>query len=229
VFHLHAFGGLRLATGDRNDSDVPLQKLCLAVLAVLAVSAPRPLSREKLMTLLWPEVDEPRAGHRLTQLRYELRKALRVDPIAGTTELRLNASVITTDLQLFREALERNDLEGAARIAEAPLFDGLLLRDNIDFNNWIEEVRREFDRQIQGALDRLAKSAEARGDALAAARWLESLVRRDPTDENAAFRAVNSYEASGEHAQARRFGEWLQRVLRDGCHWFNLSQPLPGA
>lgn len=215
MFHLHAFGTLRLVSGGRNDGTVPLQGLSLALLAILAVSAPRGLPRDRLIALLWPDVDQQRAGHRLTQLRYALRKALHADPIAGTAELHLADGILSSDIQAFRDAVRQNELERSLSIAEAPFLDGFYLRDNLDFNNWMEDARRDFHHQVDVVIERLARAAEARGDAMEAAHWLEAAVRRDASDEAAAVKALAAYEVAGEPAQARRLGEWLVHVLRE--------------
>lgn len=215
MFHLHAFGNLRLASTGRNDSVVPLQGLSLAMLVILAVSAPRALNRDRLMALLWPDVDEQRASHRLTQLRYALRKALHADPITGTAELRLADGIISSDIQAFRDAVRQDELERALSVAEAPFLEGFHLRDNLDFGNWMEDARRDFHRQVDVIIERLARASETRGDAMEAARWLEAAVRRDPTDEAAAVKALAAYEVAGEPAQSRRLGDWLVRALRE--------------
>ena len=95
MFCLHLFGSPQLTkpVGEESTS-VPLERFALAILALLAAAAPRGLTRDRVLALLWPEVDAPRARHSLAQLRYALRKTLGVDPIIGTTDLRLDASIM---------------------------------------------------------------------------------------------------------------------------------------
>jgi DNA-binding SARP family transcriptional activator len=46
------------------------QRRRLALLAVLALAGGRPLSRDKLLALFWPESDTERARHSLASLLY---------------------------------------------------------------------------------------------------------------------------------------------------------------
>jgi adenylate cyclase len=215
MLHLYLFGRPRLTRAESANGDIPVQGLSLAILAALAVAAPRGLTRDRVLLLLWPEVDGQHAGHRLTQLRYALRKTLLADPIVGTADLRLDPSVVLTDVQRFTEALAQEDHEQAVRLAAEPFLDGFSLRDAPEFERWVDGVRWEFEGRVKAALERLETAADQRGDARGAAFWLEQIVRRDPVNEAAAVRALAAYEAAGDHAQARRLGEWLERTLRE--------------
>ena len=215
MLHLHFFGRPHLTGSETASEDLHLQGLPLAMLATLAVAGQRGLTRERLVALLWPDVDGTRAGHRLTQLRYALRKTLLVDPIVGTTDLRLDPSMVLTDVQSFADALAKEDLEEAVRLAGEHFLDGFYLRESPEFDHWAEEIRWEFDGQVNAALEQLVTAADKHDDARAAARWLEQIVRRDPINEAAAVRALLAYEAAGDHAHARRFAEWLERTLRE--------------
>ena len=55
----------------------------LALLALLALAGDRGISRDKLLAYLWPETDPDRAGHRLTQALYALRRDLKVGPLSS--------------------------------------------------------------------------------------------------------------------------------------------------
>ncbi len=216
MFCLHLFGSPQLTkpVGEASTS-VPLERFALAILVLLAAAAPRGLTRDRVLELLWPAVDAPRARHSLAQLRYALRKTLGVDPIIGTTHLRLDASIMLTDVQRFTEALGQGDFEQAVRLAQEPYLDGFYLRQSREFEHWVDEVRWEIERKVENALERLATVADERGDVGGKACCLEQIVRRDPVNEAAAVSALAAYEAAGDYAHARRFGEWLDRTLRE--------------
>jgi len=215
MLHIFFFGRPHITRGEAVGEDATLQGLPLAMLAALAVAAKRGLTRERLVSLLWPDVDGSRAGHRLTQLRYALRKTFLIDPIIGATDLRIDRSTIDTDVQRFADALAQGNLEEAVRLAEEPFLDGFYLREVPEFERWVDEARWDFEGQVNAALERLVANAEEANDFLGAARSLEQIVRRDPVNEVAAVRALTAYGAAGEHTRARRFGDWLERKLRD--------------
>ena len=197
MLQLYLFGRPHLTRVEPGNRDVPLHGLSLAMLAALAIAAPRGLTRDRVLALLWPDVDGSHAGHRLTQLRYALRKALLVDPIVGTTDLQLDPSIMFTDVQCFTEALAHGDLEQAVRLASEPFLDGFYLRESPEFERWVERIRREFDAQVDAALERLATAADKSGDVRAKALWLERIVRRDPSNESCGNQRARSLRSCG--------------------------------
>ena len=215
MLNLYFFGRPHLTIAESADGDVPLKGLSLAMLAVLAVAGQRGLGREKLLSLLWPEVDVSHAGHRLTQLCYALRKTLPIDTVVSAANMRLNAPTVLTDVQQFTDAVAQGNLEQAVEIAQEPFLEGFYLRESLEFEQWMDRVRWEFEGRVYAALESLVKLADERGDARAAACWLERIARRDPLNEAAAVRALAAYEATGDYAHARHFGEWLERTLRE--------------
>ena len=160
------------------------------------------------MTVHTPVTDWPNSDTRFAGL-------FGVDPIIGAADLRLDPSIMLTDVQRFSEALGQGDFEQAARLAHEPYLDGFCLRQSREFERWVDEVRWEIERKVENALERLATAADERGDVGGMAHWLEQIVRRDPVNEAAAVRALAAYEAAGDYAHARRFGEWLERTLRE--------------
>ena len=168
-----------------------------------------------MLALLWPDVDSSHAGHRLTQLRYALRKALLVDPIVGTTDLQLDPSIMFTDVQCFREALAHGDLEQAVRLASEPFLDGFYLRESPEFEHWVECIRREFDAQVDAALERRATAAEDSADVprQGAPGSSGSGAGRDPSNERGNQRAQRP--ASRAIKYMRGVGEWLEQTLHE--------------
>src|SRR5688572_32532845 len=75
-FRLITLGRLTLigATGD-EDTSLAKRRLKLALLAVLAM-ARRPVPRDTLLGMFWPEQDEARARHSLSNALSSLRRAL---------------------------------------------------------------------------------------------------------------------------------------------------------
>ncbi|HEV8214534.1 MAG TPA: hypothetical protein VGP95_01835, partial [Gemmatimonadaceae bacterium] len=80
---LKTFGGLSL---DRPSApEAGLRPRSLALLAILAAAGPKGLTRDRIMAVLWPEVDEDRARHGLSQTLYSLRRELGDDIVSATT------------------------------------------------------------------------------------------------------------------------------------------------
>lgn len=212
---LTLFGRPQLSGGEGTFTEVTLNGLPLALLSTLAVAGAQGMPRDRLLALLWPEVEEAKAAHRLTQARYALRKSLGITPILGVLHLNLDTSVLSTDVEDFRSAVARQDMARAVGLAERPFLDGFYFRESGEFERWLDEQRRDFAVRVDVALEKLAAAAEEANEAIEAAAWLERIVRRDPTNEGAAQRAITNLEAGGNHAQARRLAIWVNRMLRD--------------
>ena len=74
MLRLHTFGGLSLSSDGGDLAGAALQKRRLALLAMLAVAGPRGLTRDKILGLLWPDVEESRGRPALSQALYALRR-----------------------------------------------------------------------------------------------------------------------------------------------------------
>ena len=76
MLRLTVLGGLSLHRDGVRLEGAPAQPKRLALLAALAASGGKGVSREKLMALLWPEADDERARRSLAQAVYALRQEL---------------------------------------------------------------------------------------------------------------------------------------------------------
>jgi DNA-binding SARP family transcriptional activator len=103
---LKTFGGLSLDRPDAG-SDAGLRPRSLALLAILAAAGPKGATRDRVLTVLWPEADEDRARHALSQALYSLRRDLGGDVVLTTPTLRLDPERITADVIDFRAAVAR--------------------------------------------------------------------------------------------------------------------------
>jgi len=87
IYRLETLGGLNLAgEGVRSMSH---QRRRLALLALLAASGDRGMSREQIVSYLWPESDGDAGRHALEQLLHAIRRALGDTVFAGVNPLAL--------------------------------------------------------------------------------------------------------------------------------------------
>ncbi len=192
------------------------QRRCLALLALLASSGPSGLSRERIMAHLWPEADADRAGHRLTQLLYLLRRDLHAEELfLGSSDLRLNPAAIATDLEAFGTAIERGDFEAAGAGYGGPFLDGFFLDDAPEFERWVEEQRDGYRRRLLGVLEALATGAARRGDLAAAAEWWRRLAAADPLSGRVAVAYMEAAAAAGDRGAALQFARAHEQLVRD--------------
>lgn len=213
---LDLLGGASLTEDGASIGGPASQRHRLALLALLAVAPSRALSRERLMALLWPERDVESARKLLNQSVYVLRKALgqRVLLSRGE-ELRLDPGRIDCDVIAFEEALERGERERAVALYAGPFLDGFYLDRARAFERWVERERARLEDAHRGALERLAESAEQRGELKRAVEWWKARAADEPYNSRVALRLIEALEASGNPAGALRHAGEHERALRE--------------
>ena len=159
------------------------QRRVLAFLSALAVAGDGGLSRDRIAALLWPDADTDRARHSVTQALYAARRALRADDLfeAGS-DIRLNRTVLTSDVQEFQSALEAGELERAVALYQGPFLDGFFLSGSPEFEQWSSAQRARLEDAVVRALAELASRAEDAQNFRAAVEWRKRLAVLRPLD-----------------------------------------------
>jgi DNA-binding SARP family transcriptional activator len=187
----------------------------VAMLALLAVEHPRPLSRDKLVAYLWPESGTDDARHLLRESLYILRSALGDDTVLGSgDDLRLNSDRLTCDLWEFEAALAGDDHEAAVSLYRGAFLSGFHLSDADEFERWVDGERSRLARRYCQALEQLAERHMGGGDAVRAVEWWSRLAREDPYNSRIALRYMQALEAAGDRAAALRHASAHSELLR---------------
>jgi TolB-like protein/lipoprotein NlpI len=216
MLYLRALGTPSLEVGGSPARGAGGQRKPLALLSLLAVAGERGLSRDRLMAYLWPEGAADRAGHRLTQLLYSIRRDLRADGLfTGTTDLRLNPELLDSDVARFADALAHGDYVAAVAVYGGPFLDGFFLDDAPEFERWVEVERTRLARRQAESLEALALAAERAGDASAAAEWWRRRVDSEPSNGRVVVRCMNALAALGEAAEALRLARAHEVLMRE--------------
>ena len=209
-------GGSALRSDDGPLAGPAVQRRRLALLAVLALSPPRGVSRDKLVAYFWPEEDREHARHFLADSLFTLRKALGKDAVhASGDELGLNPAVVRTDAVEFQDAVARGDPAAAVALYGGPFLDGVFVSDAPEFERWAAAERDRLARLFARALEELATRQEADGDWGGAADWWRRLAAQDPYDARVALRLMRALDASGNRAGALRHARIFEGLLRD--------------
>jgi len=225
AIHLVTFGGLH-AADDRGELDWLLGQHSRAALFVyLAVE--RRVSRESLTTVFWPESDAENARHALRQSLYQLRKAIGVEWIDSRAHELVVTGEIHADAHDFSHALERGDVESAARLYRGLFLDGVHLVDLKSWESWVDGRRAQYARSFRRACRELVEARHVAGDLAGAIEAAERWVERDPSDDEAQHRLIEALAAAGERAEAIRQYETYARALEpEGLQPLNETQEL---
>lgn len=215
MFRLETFGQLTLTNEAAPVAGAACQRKSLALLAILAAGGERSTSRDKLQALLWPDAEAEKAGHRLAQALYALRRELGEEILGRTaSEPRLDPRVLPSDVADFTEALERGHLERAVGLYAGPFLDGFHLSEAPGFGRWVEEERARFAREYTGALSALASRAERGGDRLEAVEWWRRLAVAEPLSPRVAVGYMEALARIGERPAALQYARVHESLLR---------------
>ena len=183
-----------------SESVLPTGRKTRALLAIVALSAPRPVLRGRLAELLWSRRPEEQARASLRQEIHRLLDAL--DPIGNQIltitrdHLALRPGVVWVDVDEVQRAT-------AAKPAGLGLFDGDLLED-------LDGVDPAFDAWLSGERERLRDRARLLAEALlgdqnepdAMILAAQQLIKIDRTHEGAWRAVMRAYAARGERGMA---------------------------
>ncbi|MEP6491900.1 MAG: BTAD domain-containing putative transcriptional regulator [bacterium] len=223
IVNLRTFGGALLEGPQDLVAGAISQRRRLAVLSLLAASGSG-ISRDRLLGLLWPESGEERARHALSQLLHGLRRALGDDVIvANGAALRLNSSVVSSDVNDFANATAAGDDARAVSLYDGAFLDGFYLNGCPDFERWVDERRAALARQAEDAIERLAKRTSAAGGLVEAVEWWRRLAALRPLDSRVALSLMQARAAAGDRAGALHVARLHEALLHEELE----AAPIP--
>jgi len=190
---------------------LPRVRKTRAVVAILALAAPRPVSRQKLSSLLWSTRDREQARASLRQALHELSIVLAP---CGAPLLHADRDQAWIDAgAVWVDALEvvRADPVSPALL---DLLDGTLLEglDGLDpaMDSWLASERRSFRDRARTAIERLLETTH---DAEARIEVARHLIALDEAHE-AAWRAlIEAHATRGERSRALEAFESCRSAL----------------
>ena len=214
MFSLRFLGGASIAGPDAPITGPAAQRHRLALLALLVGAQPGGMSRDKLVAYLWPERDAPSARNLLKQGVHAVRRALGDEAIvAAGDELRLDASLVPSDVTELEAAVARGDHERVVELYGGPFLDGFFLKDSPEFERWVDRERARLADAYAKSLEALATHAETRGDPQRATELWKALAAHAPFDSRLAARLMRALEASGNRAAALQHAGQHERLL----------------
>ena len=203
MLQLKVLGGLCMKRDGRVLSGALAQPRRLAVLALLARGGQAGVPRDRVISTLWPDVDEERARHTLNQTLYAIRRELGGDEvIVGIRELRLNEELLAIDATDFQAAAAERNLQRAIESYDGPFLEGFHLAGSDEFERWSDRERASLDRMYTNVLEQMARDATTRGDHARAVGWWRTRAARDPLDARVALALMQSLDAAGERLAA---------------------------
>ena len=188
----------------------------LALLAYLSAARPSGFhSRDTLLALLWPELDQEHARAALRQTVYVLRRELGDDVFVGCGDsvLGVEPAKLWCDANAFDQAIAAGELAKALDLYRGELLEGFHVSATPEFERWVDRARVPLAASAAAAAWKLADAEEGNGNARQALHWTGRLLAMCPDDERALCRTVNLLHRVGDRAAAIRVYEEFTRRL----------------
>ncbi|MFW6330527.1 MAG: BTAD domain-containing putative transcriptional regulator, partial [Gemmatimonadota bacterium] len=213
-------GGLDIRTEGRELPGFSAQPVRMALLVHLAVEGET--TRDAVIALLWPESDDRRGRHALSQTLFALRQALGEGWIHARGQLLRVTDAVTLDATRLERALEEADYERAVALYRGPFLDGWHLRASPEFQQWVDRRREHFAALNREACRGCAAAAVAEGDLAKGVAIAREWVAREPLDPEAQHLLLTLLLERGDPQSALRQYRAYERRLRD-----EELEPLP--
>ncbi len=196
-----------------SDSILPTGRKTRALLAILALSSPRPVLRGKLAEMLWSRRPEEQARASLRQEIHRLLEAL--NPVGAhilaisRDHLMLRAGTVWVDVEEVLRA-------SPAKPAALALLDGDLLEDldGVDpaFDNWLASERERLRDRARSLGEALLREKTEPEEMILAAQQVLAI---DRAHEGAWRTLMRAYMIRGERGMAVQAYERCRTVLAD--------------
>ncbi|HJU64256.1 MAG TPA: BTAD domain-containing putative transcriptional regulator [Gemmatimonadaceae bacterium] len=203
MFTIKLLGGASIDGPEGPVTGRATQRRRLALLALLAAARSRGLTRDKLVSYLWPESSTESARHLLSDSVYVLNRTLGEGAVvAAGDDLRLDVRMVACDAVQFEEALAAGDAARAVALYAGPFMDGFFVGDAPELERWIEGERERLARDFSKALELLAEERAAAGDRAGSLDTLRRLAAHDPYNSRIAVRLMQALYDAGDRAGA---------------------------
>ena len=224
---IFVFGETRAKSGDRTISARDLGGVKpRRLLEFLAINCGQPVSKSRLVEVLWPDLAP--AGAIATMETYVslLRRVLEPGVPARSSVIRtvtggycLDAERVIVDLVEFHDLAERARAGHAAPCGElATLALDLVTGDVLASEPgmpWAIEIREQFSHELTALLTTAAGCALERGDHANAVALSRRAIERDPYGEGAVRHLITALWRMGRRGEALREYDNVRRTLVD--------------
>ena len=219
---LHLLGGIELRGVELDAADTLLaQSKVVALMAYLALSpAGRYQRRDRIVGLLWPDLDHSHARSALRKAVHVARTILGEDVLVGRgdEELCLSSERVSCDVRDFNDRSDAGRLASALELYLGELMPGFHLTGCIEFGSWLDQERAAASRGAAAAAWALALRLEASNDFTNAGQMARRVVQFEWTDERVLRRTMQMLQRLGDHAGAIRIYEDFARRLAAECN-----------
>lgn len=189
-----------------------------AILYYLAAHA-RPLSRDRLLALFWPDLERAAAQQTLRVTLHGLRQTLGASLVADKDTLSL-AGDSEVDVRVFEQRLSPPvaDLKLLATTLElyrGDFLDGFILPDSPEFDDWAIAQTERYRRLAMRGQAALAEEYEKRGSFCNAIEALDLALGFEPLQEDLQRARLRVLYLAGDRTGAIRSYDTFRKLLKE--------------
>ncbi len=193
-------------------SGITAQKQRFALLAYLAVE--RRASRGRLLGLFWPDREEEKARHSLSQAIYALKRELGEEclQVEGDS-VELAGEACDVDATTLQEAAEAERWAAVIELYRGPFLDQFQLPGAPEFEKWQSATRVRLARLARGAFRHLVEEHVNQGDLAAALTTASRWATLEPLEDEAQHTCIALLARSGQRSTALKHYETYRSRL----------------
>jgi DNA-binding SARP family transcriptional activator len=192
-----------------------------ALVFYLAARPEQPVTRTRLIALLWQDSDEQEGRNSLSTALSRVRRSLPSVPIVPAGDSLVwrpdAAEEVWTDIATFQEltrpSATRAQLDTAVDLWRGPFLEGFDLRDCSDWDEWLELERAAWQQRMLDALERAAEAHASESDWSGALAHARRALAIDPLQERFHRLVMRLYERAGDRAAALSHYRVAQQTL----------------
>jgi DNA-binding SARP family transcriptional activator len=192
-----------------------------ALLVHLGVAAPPGAlhRRDRLVGLLWPELDQTHARTALRKAILQLRRTLGPDALAtrGDEEIGLADGALWCDVVEFDDCVEKSYYSRALELyRRGDLLMGFHITEAHEFEDWLDRERTERRDKAAACAWGLAARLEEGGDFTVATQHAKRAAALAPSDERMLRRVMKLLDRLNDVAGAITvYDDFAKRLKRD--------------
>jgi TolB-like protein len=221
AYRFHLFGTPNFETLAGESIAIRSRK-GIGLLACLALADSKPVGRDQICALLWPDRQTAQARASLRQLLVDLRHdfghAGNVFEIATDGAISCNGTAVVFDVaefHRFRRADDRQTLEQAFALRRGQFMDGPVPGD-ATYADWIVDNRRSLDNLWCEATARLLRILDREGEHRRSLEVAGRLLSVDPLCELAHQAVIRAHLAMNNRSFAlRHYQEFREKLDRE--------------
>ncbi|MGD2215924.1 MAG: protein kinase [Gemmatimonadales bacterium] len=175
------------------------------------------MARSSLYPLFWPQREEEKARHSLSQLLYALRQELGEEYFAVVGEqIGLASDAVAVDVKEFEAAAAAERWDDVVELYRGPFLHQFHLPGNPEFDEWRTRTRAWVSALARRAFGRVIESRAGAGEVAGALTVATRWVKLEPLEDEAQHALIALLAMSGDRSAAlSQFEAYRKRLAAD--------------